>query len=255
MADQRICKAPHCAKPAQSNELCSMHRARLRRGGSFERRKPVLSLSEVLKHRIQFGDWTVLSEAEAVPRPGSGTIRRALCRCACGETRPVFINSLNRGISRHCGCKVAKATAERSLTHGQSGTPEYRSWSHMKGRCLNPTDSDFPAYGGRGITIHAEWVDDFDAFLAYMGKRPTLRHSLDRIEVNGNYGPGNVRWATAHTQASNKRANVRVLFQGQDMSLREACRAAGIEDRYKSVHGLMRKGAAPLDAIEHFRRR
>jgi hypothetical protein len=89
--------------------------------------------------------------------------------------------------------------------HGMHGTPEYRSWQGAKQRCLNPEDDHYPSYGGRGIQICEEWRDDFTAFFAHMGHRPTILHSLDRINVDGNYEPGNCRWATASEQQRNKR--------------------------------------------------
>ncbi len=82
---------------------------------------------------------------------------------------------------------------------------EYVNWVRMKHRCENHTNDSYAHYGGRGITVCARWQDDFLAFLADMGTRPTKAHSLDRIDVNGHYEPGNVRWATAKEQAQNKR--------------------------------------------------
>lgn len=85
-------------------------------------------------------------------------------------------------------------------------TPEYNSWTNMKQRCLNPNSKAYKYYGGRGITIHPEWVNDFKAFYAYVGDKPSPSHSIDRINNDGNYEPGNVRWATKREQVSNRRA-------------------------------------------------
>jgi len=94
--------------------------------------------------------------------------------------------------------------------HGwRSSKTEYRIWSSMKRRCLNPKDLGWERYGGRGITVCAEWQASFDAFLAYMGPRPSLAHSIDRIDNDGNYEPGNVRWATWSQQNANKRPSPR----------------------------------------------
>jgi hypothetical protein len=85
-------------------------------------------------------------------------------------------------------------------------TPEYQAWTNMKQRCCNHSCPNFSDYGGRGIKIHYEWVNDFDAFLKYIGPRPLKgSYSLDRIDNNGNYEPGNVRWADMDTQIQNRR--------------------------------------------------
>lgn len=92
----------------------------------------------------------------------------------------------------------------RPATHGMTKTREFRSWEHAKARVLNPNHHAWADYGGRGITMCPEWVDDFAAFYAYMGPRPPDT-SLDRIDPNGNYEPGNVRWADRKTQGANRR--------------------------------------------------
>lgn len=181
-----------------------MHDARMRRGGSLDRRRPKLALADLLG-RMQFGLWTVLGEAKGVARPANGVIRYARCRCECGVERDVSVNSLKRGTSRHCGCRVSEIVTMMKTTHGGVGTPEYGSWAHLKERCSNPNCKDWPDYGGRGISVCARWRDSFANFLADMGPRPSPQHSIDRIDVNGNYEPDNCRWADPLTQRRNRR--------------------------------------------------
>jgi hypothetical protein len=91
------------------------------------------------------------------------------------------------------------------LRHGRSQTPEYKCWQQIKARCLNPNHKAYPEYGGRGITIYAGWVKDFEAFLAHVGPRPSAKHSLDRRENDQGYVPGNLRWASRKVQNNNRR--------------------------------------------------
>jgi hypothetical protein len=96
------------------------------------------------------------------------------------------------------------------ITHGECLhrriSPEYTSWQAMKARCSNPNLSAFKYYGGRGISVCARWRDSFEEFLADMGRRPSMAHTLDRFpNNNGNYEPGNVRWATKSEQLKNRR--------------------------------------------------
>lgn len=100
--------------------------------------------------------------------------------------------------------KRSKSTPSR-LTHGMKGTPEYVSWKCMIQRCLNPNQKSYHNYGGRGITVCDKWRNSFEAFYADMGPRLQGR-TLDRINTNGNYEPGNCRWATIEEQNNNQRA-------------------------------------------------
>ena len=111
-------------------------------------------------------------------------------------------------------------------THGMTRTPTYRSWSHMVGRCRNPQNDAWHNYGGRGIQVCARW-NSFESFLADMGERPAGM-SIDRINNDGNYEPGNCRWATTKQQRMNARTNHMVTFNGKTQSVTEWAKETGI---------------------------
>lgn len=133
------------------------------------------------------------------------------CKCDCGFEVLMVAGNLTSGGTTCCGCvrnrNSAKRASKRNYRHGHATgvlSPEYRSWAAMKGRCKYPSVQGFQNYGGRGISVCSRWLS-FDNFLADMGPRPSPKHSIDRVDVNGNYEPGNCRWATAVEQAANKR--------------------------------------------------
>lgn len=151
-----------------------------------------------------FGRWTVLTHASKTDKSGNAYW---LCQCACGTQREVVGRSLTRGRSTSCGCPTDRAQAEYGKW--RSSMPEYRAWDNMKRRCNNPNAPAYPNYGGRGIRVTPEWLDDFQAFYDHVGPRPAGGYSLDRIDNDGDYEPGNVRWATAVEQVRNSRASKR----------------------------------------------
>jgi len=147
----------------------------------------------------RFGRWTVL---------GSSASRRERwdCRCDCGTTRSVRGSTLVAGESRSCGCLQREiAAALTKETHGQSRTALYGTWNMMIQRCTNPHVERYPLYGGRGIKVCERWRNDFAAFAADMGPKPSPQHSIDRTNNDGDYEPGNCRWATRSEQQRNTR--------------------------------------------------
>lgn len=141
--------------------------------------------------------------------PNRGRRVRWYCDCTCGAQTTVVADQLRSSRTRSCGCLQREELRERRFRHGQARpparTPEYRAWCQMKTRCTNPNCDKFQYYGGRGITICPQWIDSFEAFFADVGRKPNPRLTLDRINNEGNYEPGNVRWATAKQQAANQR--------------------------------------------------
>ena len=182
-------------------------------GGLFGRARAMASTHPKFKDLsgLKFGRWTVLEHVKISRRPAHW-----LCVCECGTKRVLNGHNLRSGITKSCGCAPRK-----KRTHGKCKTPEYRVWASMIGRCSYEGDTNFKKYGARGIRVCARWRHDFAAFLSDMGLRPTPKHSIDRIDTNGDYEPGNCRWATMKEQARNTRSNRLITFRGETRCLIE----------------------------------
>src|SRR6266550_2289735 len=161
-----------------------------------------------------FGQLKVIADLPHVP----GTKRKSECLCACGKIRVVSHSNL---VSRHtlsCGCL--------HLAHGHNRvgfrSPTYNSWWSLFGRCENPKNAGFGDYGGRGIAVCPRWRDSFEHFLEDMGERP-LGMSIERINNDKGYEPGNCRWATAKEQSRNTRRNRRYVVHGVSLVLLDWC--------------------------------
>ncbi len=159
------------------------------------------------------------------------------CQCDCGSTKEILGASLRSGATTSCGCALANAI----IKHGMDGTPTYRTWIMMRSRCSNAKDFNYERYGGRGIRVCDRW-SDFQTFLKDMGTKPHGM-SIDRIDVNGNYEPSNCRWATAKTQANNRRNNIRVKIGDKIF---------GVE-QFAEIIGLTQSGARKRVRREFFK--
>lgn len=119
----------------------------------------------------------------------------------------------------------------RCSTHGMSKSPEYSSWSNMRARCTNPNHPDFSRYGGRGITVHDDWnrqPNGFHNFFDHVGPKPFPGATIDRIDVNGNYEPGNVRWLSRAQQNRNRRDTIYCEFGGERVSIADLAARFGV---------------------------
>jgi len=130
-----------------------------------------------------------------------------LCKCECGNEKIVRGNKLRNGNTQSCGCKRREVIKERNLTHNLTNDPLYSTWLGIKTRCFNTNHNKYFRYGGRNITMYSEWVNDFVSFRTYiketLGDRPPGL-TLDRIDNDSHYQPGNLRWADYVTQNNNR---------------------------------------------------
>lgn len=163
----------------------------------------------------KFGKWTVIAKADAPV--GYERLQYWLCQCDCGKQQVRKGAQLNwaekKGIIQSCS-DCAR------ISHGMTKTPEYRIWLNMRDRCFNPRSHAYKRYGERGIKVCDRW-NKFENFIADMGKRPSSKHSIDRIDNDSGYAPENCRWATSIEQTRNQSNTVMLTFNGQTKCIME----------------------------------
>jgi hypothetical protein len=181
----------------------------------------------------KFGRWTVTGRDTSKPKGRAYW----LVECECGSTGSILGSNLRNGSSQSCGCLNVDAHS----THGMKYTPEYQAWRAMINRCYRPEDISFHNYGGRGIQVAAAWLESFEQFFTHVGPRPTPQHSLDRYpDKDGNYEPGNVRWATLVEQQNNMRTNHLLTYQGKTQTIAQWARELGIN--HLTLRGRIQNG-------------
>lgn len=148
--------------------------------------------------------------------------------CDCGTVVVHDASRVKGGNTSSCGCLHKEMMRAKLTTHGMKRHGLYSTWQNMKERCRNPRNKHYYRYGGRGIGVCDRWEKSFPNFVEDMGERPSSQHSLDRIDNDGNYEPGNCRWATGIQQCRNTRRNRILTFNGKTMTLPEWAEATGI---------------------------
>lgn len=161
----------------------------------------------------RFGKLSVISYAGRVNGAHSWN-----CQCDCGGFKVVNSQCLAHGLTASCGCLMSN----RHASHHMTSTKEYRAWCHMKERCYRPACKEYRNWGARGIKVCDRWLNSFENFFADVGPAPSARHSLDRFpNAEGNYEPGNCRWATQKMQMRNTRETKFLTYHSIRRPLRE----------------------------------
>lgn len=223
----------------------------VRRNHKVANRKGLTSnMPEEIKEGARFGRLTVIVRDMVSPQKRRKPRWWWLCQCDCGGQVSVTTSDLRAGVTRSCGC-LQKENRRRSdckhRTHGMAGTPEHHTWLNLKYRCLNPEAPNSKYYIEKGVTVYAEWVDSFERFFKDVGPRPTSKHSIDRYpDPNGNYEPGNVRWATPKEQARNRRNNSLLTINEETRCVAEWNEIAGLGSH---VVGQRLKRGLPLERL------
>lgn len=168
-----------------------------------------------------------------------------LCRCDCGKERVVAAKYLLHGDSKSCGCLSVKRS------YGQTKNPEYCVWTGMQHRCYDKKNEKYPDYGGRGIIVCDRWLQSFSNFLDDMGGRPTPKHTIDRINNNGNYEKENCRWATSKEQARNKRNNRWIEYNGQKLIIQDWAKLFNVN--MSTLHERLKNGQPFEDIFNYYK--
>lgn len=164
------------------------------------------------------------------------------CTCDCGNTKQVRQDRLY-GNTRSCGClniDTSREAGRKRRIHGSTGTKEHDTWRRIQARCYNKNHPDYKNYGGRGIYVCTRWLESFNNFLEDMGKAPTNKHSIDRIDNNLGYTKENCRWSDRITQANNKRNNRQIEFNGLTLTLAQWARHLGIHKN--TIYNRIKRG-------------
>ena len=197
-----------------------------------------------------FSRLTVVGEAESHVRKNGQRDSRSKCLCECGNMCVVFNASLMANSTKSCGCwKIDKLKSRATHNNAKRGkqTAEYAVWKGIKSRTSNPKLKNFAYYGGRGISMCERWEKSFEAFLEDMGPRPSNNHSIDRIDNDGNYEPGNCRWATRAEQGQNTRMNKYLVIDGVKKTVEKWSQDTGIPR--KTIYLRLSRGWSPEDAV------
>lgn len=184
-----------------------------------------------------FGRLTVICKEDDCVSPRGRRRTKWRCLCECGNEKVVYASNLKRGATTSCGCFQKENMSRVKKTHGgfANREPLFSVWCSMRKRCLYPATHNYSDYGGRGISICEEWINDYNSFKEWsLSNGYSHGLSIDRIDVNGNYSPENCRWANPSEQQNNRRSNINITYKNQTHTLKEWARIRDI--KYATIY-------------------
>lgn len=194
---------------------------------------------------LKFGRLTVLA------RDGSKQQGAMwLCECECGATVSRLGRNLRRNFTKSCGCYGREQKLKAITKHGLSKTSIHKRWTMIKQRVSNPNHPSFKNYGGRGITMHLPWMRSVECFARDIPPKPDGNLTIDRIDNDGNYEPGNIRWATKAQQCRNKRGNHWITVDGVTRVITDWAKLFSIAA--PSIYNMAKKLGTDEQAVRHF---
>lgn len=183
-----------------------------------------------------FGYWVVVK-----PEKGNSRKKAYLCQCKCGKYKIVNADTLKLGTSKSCGCFHKEDMIKRQTTHGKTGQRIMNIYYDIKSRCYDNKNKRFADYGGRGVAMCEEWVNNSSAFVEWaLNNGYSDELTIDRVNNDGNYEPTNCRWTTIKEQAQNRRSCIMLTYFGVTKNLKQWCECIG-ED-YKKIYGRYHRG-------------
>lgn len=183
---------------------------------------------------LKFAQGTRFGTLTVICFDGKDSGNNRLFRCICDCGRRLSVRGSRLKDQKSCGCLTG-------VKHGKTKTKEHKAWCHIRDRCYNPNNSDYKHWGGKGVKVCERWNESFENFLSDMGLAPTPKHTIDRFPNNeGDYEPGNCRWATMKEQQGNRTNNHWIEYNGRRMIMNDWVVELGIEQSLFSYH--IRKG-------------
>ena len=202
---------------------------------------------------MKYGRLAVISAAEDQVSASGRHRTMWECLCDCGNRVVVRGTCLTQGVTKSCGCFQREGISKRASKHGGFGSRLYAIWISMRQRCYNPNNNAYHNYGGRGISICAEW-DDFAAFrewaysTGYKENAPRGTFTIDRIDVDGDYSPNNCRWSNMKVQSNNKRETLYLEYNHERRPLSEWASIIGVD--YTTIWKRYRNGLSADEILK-----